>query len=81
MRAKLPKNFQFEKEMQKAINLKSYSCLLDLYESHNRKEMYYYASIKDDIYFELLSIIGLAEGNHNSYKITKKGIEYIKLER
>ena len=72
---------EFERDILKAIYLKTWSCLTDLYEDYRaKKKKSRYAPLREEIYYELLKIAGLAEeDNKHCYKITEKGLKYIQL--
>ena len=69
---------EFEKDILKAIYLKTWSCLSDLYEDYKAKKRSRYAPLREEMYYDLLEISGLAErDSSHCYKITEKGIEYM----
>jgi len=71
----------FDEEILKAFQLKTWSCLIDLYEDYRaKKKKGRYAPLREEMYYELLKIAGLAEeDNKHCYKITEKGLRYIQL--
>jgi len=69
---------EFERDILKAVYLKTWSCLSDLYESHKSKKKRY-ATLREEMYYDLLETAGLAEKDSaHCYVITKKGMEYVK---
>jgi len=68
---------EFERDILKALQLKTWSCLSDLYEGHKSRKKRY-ATLREEMYYDLLEISGLAErDSSHCYKITRKGIEYM----
>ena len=69
---------EFERDILKALQLKTWSCLSDLYEDYKAKKRSRYAPLREEMYYDLLEISGLAEKDTaHCYRITKKGIRYI----
>jgi len=68
---------EFEKDVLKALQLKTWSCLTDIYEDHKSKKKSRYVPLREEMYYDLLEIAGLAEKDSaHCYRITEKGMKY-----
>ena len=75
---KIPNPEEFKHEIYDAFMLNVLTSLSDLRESYEEKERSCHPLTKDCVYFDILSTLGYAEKvSSYSYKITKKGLDYL----